>query len=286
MRLSARSIQARTRSPGMAPRTSTTWPRWRAIIRPPDAGFSIVSSTCCPSNRLTVTRFQLPAASCQLPVTSYQFPPTAYRLPPTAYRIPHTAYRLPPTTHHARAQGGRSRRGAGGRTTRRWRVRVGRGIDELRHAHGAAPVVEELEDVGFAEFHAHRPAPRSLGVVALAVPIDAAADDRERHALRRPPGHLLEHGPRNADQVAFILAAQVRFDLAAVLGDVGHGRAAPVRSQMSRSPSSVRLASTCWMAPLSPEMTSARPPVAITTAASPPGSSARIRRVRPSTIST
>src|SRR5436190_2595383 len=93
MRLSARSIQARTRSPGMAPRTSTTWPRWRAIIRPPDAGFSIVSSTCCPSNRLTATRFQLPAASFQLPASSYQLPVTSYRLPPTAYRLPPTAYR-------------------------------------------------------------------------------------------------------------------------------------------------------------------------------------------------
>ena len=59
-------------------------------------------------------------------------------------------------------------------------------IDELRHADRAPPVVEQLEDVGLAELDAHRPAPRSLRVVALAVAIDAAEGDRERHALRRP----------------------------------------------------------------------------------------------------
>src|SRR4029078_11410636 len=63
---SAFSIQARTRSPGIAPRTSTTSPLCRAIIRPPDAGFSIVRSICCPSTRLigSAPRESRPSPSC------------------------------------------------------------------------------------------------------------------------------------------------------------------------------------------------------------------------------
>jgi len=41
--LPLRSTRARTRSPGMAPNTSTTWPAWRASMRPPAAGFSTSS---------------------------------------------------------------------------------------------------------------------------------------------------------------------------------------------------------------------------------------------------
>src|SRR5262245_51953260 len=38
-------MRARTRSPGIAPHTSTTWPLWRASMRPPAVGFSTCSST-------------------------------------------------------------------------------------------------------------------------------------------------------------------------------------------------------------------------------------------------
>src|SRR5215471_4768889 len=41
--LPTRSILAVTRSPGIAPATRTTCPSARAIIRPPAAGFSMVS---------------------------------------------------------------------------------------------------------------------------------------------------------------------------------------------------------------------------------------------------
>ncbi len=43
-----RSMRACTRSPGIAPETSTTWPSWRAIIAPPAAGLSIVSGMMSP----------------------------------------------------------------------------------------------------------------------------------------------------------------------------------------------------------------------------------------------
>jgi hypothetical protein len=46
--LATRSMRARTRSPGIAPPTSTIRPSSRAIMRPPAAGFSMVRVTTCP----------------------------------------------------------------------------------------------------------------------------------------------------------------------------------------------------------------------------------------------
>ena len=52
-----------------------------------------------------------------------------------------------------------------------------------RQTDGAAPLVEHVEHVGFAEVDPHRPAPRSLAVVALEVAIDAL---RTRPSAARP----------------------------------------------------------------------------------------------------
>src|SRR6185369_8291488 len=49
-----RSTRAVTRSPGMAPPTSTIWPFTRAIIRPPAAGFSTVSTRDSPGAGITL----------------------------------------------------------------------------------------------------------------------------------------------------------------------------------------------------------------------------------------
>ena len=110
------------------------------------------------------------------------------------------------------------------------------------NAHGAAPLVEDVEDVRFAELDAHRPTARALGVVALEVPIDAAARDRERHAARRPAADLLERRADDANQVPVVLAAEMRLHLSAVLGCVvcsgSSGRCAQIRRLVhSSSPS-------------------------------------------------
>ena len=79
------------------------------------------------------------------------------------------------------------------------------------------PLVEHVEHVGFAEVDPHRPAARTLAVVALEIPIDARERDLERHALRRPARDEVERRPDDADQVPVVLLAEVGFDLAAVI---------------------------------------------------------------------
>jgi len=50
----------------------------------------------------------------------------------------------------------------------------------------ATPLVERIEHVSLAEVDAHRPPPRTFGVVPLEISIDPAERHFERHALRRP----------------------------------------------------------------------------------------------------
>jgi hypothetical protein len=54
-----------------------------------------------------------------------------------------------------------------------------------RDADRPLPLVEDVEHVGRAELDAHGPAARSLSVIALEVPIDAAVHDLDRNALCR-----------------------------------------------------------------------------------------------------
>ena len=86
-----------------------------------------------------------------------------------------------------------------------------------RDADGAAPVVERIAHVGVTELDAHRTAARAFAIVPLEVAIDAGEGHLERNALARPAGHLLERRADDADQVAVVLATEVRFDLAAVV---------------------------------------------------------------------
>ncbi len=92
------------------------------------------------------------------------------------------------------------------------------GGSRLRDPDRPAPLVEGVEHVGLAELDPHRPATRTLRVVALEVAIDPVAGDLERHSPRGPSEHLLEGGTDDPNQVAVVLAAQIRFDGAAVLG--------------------------------------------------------------------
>src|SRR5262245_48518840 len=88
--------------------------------------------------------------------------------------------------------------------------------------NGAPPGIEEIEDVRFAEFNPHRAAPRSLGIVALAVLIDAAKGDLQRNTKGRPSAHLFKGRTDDPNEMPFILATEVGFDLPAVVRGV-HG---------------------------------------------------------------
>src|SRR5262249_31133340 len=74
-------------------------------------------------------------------------------------------------------------------------------------AHGAAPFVEDVENVGVAEVDLHGPPARALSIVALEAAIDALERDLERDAARGPSGHELERRSDDANQVAVVLAA-------------------------------------------------------------------------------
>src|SRR5690348_17858539 len=84
------------------------------------------------------------------------------------------------------------------------------------HTHGAPPFVEHVQHVGLAELHLDGPAARTFRVIALEAAIDAPAGHLDWNAARRPAADLLEHRADNANQMAVVLAAQIRLDLAAV----------------------------------------------------------------------
>src|SRR4029450_3008951 len=128
--------------------------------------------------------------------------------------------------------------------------------------HGTTPVVERIEHVRLAELDAHRPSARPPGLQALTAPVDAAKRNLQRHACRGPAAHHLEGRSDDANEMAAVLLTQVSLHLPCVLPRIGHGWR--FLSQISRSPSSVRSASTCCTASVSAESTGASPPVAIT----------------------
>src|SRR5688572_5005325 len=150
------------------------------------------------------------------------------------------------------------------------------------------PVVERIQHIRLAELDPHRTASRSLRLVPLAAAIDAAERNLERDPAFSPRAHLFESRPDDPDQMALVLAAEVGLDLAAVRGRVVRRLNYDARffCHIKRRPSSVRSGSIRSIPRLSSAITPARPPVPMTMARSPAGSSARIRRMSPSTIST
>jgi len=88
-----------------------------------------------------------------------------------------------------------------------------------RQTQRPAPLVEYIQHVRFTEIDPYRPPARTLAVIALEVPIDAAERHLERHSFRGPAGDKLEGRSDNADQVSVVLPAQVGFDLPAVIRD-------------------------------------------------------------------
>jgi hypothetical protein len=84
-------------------------------------------------------------------------------------------------------------------------------------SHSAAPLVERIEHIGFTKIDSDGPPAWALGVVTVEIPIDTMSDDLGWNASRGPARHKLESRADDANQVAVILPAEVRFDVAAVL---------------------------------------------------------------------
>ena len=100
----------------------------------------------------------------------------------------------------------------------RWRVRgVVASLPYHHDANGAAPFVEHIHDVGFAELHANGTPPRPLGVIPVEITIDSATGYLERHTSRLPGRHEVERRPGDPNQVTVILLAEVILYLAAVV---------------------------------------------------------------------
>ena len=61
---------------------------------------------------------------------------------------------------------------------------------------------------------------RAACLQALAVSIDAAERNRQRHAALGPAAHLLERRADDAHQMAAVLPTEIDFELAAVFGEI------------------------------------------------------------------
>ena len=158
---------------------------------------------------------------------------------------------------------------------------------QLRHADGAAPVVEQRRGC--------RPRRTRRAPAGAAAPSRSSARSSDRCRGTPPPAArparpsrdtCSNTGPTIANQVAFVLPTQVRLDLR------GSTRRDPITRAGSLLPDQAQAVERQVRRPRAgwsrsrPRCTSASPPVAITIAASPPAARARIRRTRPSTIST
>ena len=97
-------------------------------------------------------------------------------------------------------------------------------LPRQRDAHCAAPFVEHVQHVSFAELDPDRPPATVPGVVPLQVSVDAPVDDLQRHALIAPRTDGFERRTDDANEVPFVPAAQIRLNRPAVF--VGRHRRA------------------------------------------------------------
>src|SRR5262249_45275673 len=67
-----------------------------------------------------------------------------------------------------------------------------KGSRSTRNPNRAPPIIEHVENIGVAEIDSDRPAPRTLPVVALEIPIDAFEGDLQRNTLPGPAGDEVE----------------------------------------------------------------------------------------------
>ena len=89
-----------------------------------------------------------------------------------------------------------------------------------RHSNGTPPFIEHVEHVSLAVFDTSRPAARPLRVIPLARAVDASTGDIQRYTPLGPGHDSIERGTDEPYQVTTILAAQVIFDVTAVLSEI------------------------------------------------------------------
>jgi hypothetical protein len=88
-----------------------------------------------------------------------------------------------------------------------------------RQPNRPPPLVEDVEDIRFAEVDFDGTAPRALPVVPLEVAIDPLARHLERHALRGPSSHQIERWSGDADQMSVVLPTEIGFNVSTEIGD-------------------------------------------------------------------
>jgi hypothetical protein len=86
----------------------------------------------------------------------------------------------------------------------------------------AAPILEEVEDVSLAELDPHWTPSGGACLHTLAVSVDAATRNRQRHAALGPAAHLFERRPDDPHEVAAVLPTEVGLERAAILRKVCH----------------------------------------------------------------
>src|SRR5688572_5084067 len=120
-----------------------------------------------------------------------------------------------------------------------------------RDAQRAAPLVEDVHHIRFAELNPDWPSSRTFRVIPVEVPVDAAHGDIQWHAFDRPAAHLLERGSDDANQVTVVLATEVGLDVPAVILYVSH-RTSPEITRARAGPSRTSSAPVSSMSSATP----------------------------------
>ena len=79
----------------------------------------------------------------------------------------------------------------------------------MHDADRAAPILEEVEDVSLAELDPDWTPSGGACLQTLAVSVDAAIRNRQRHAALGPAAHLFERRPDDPHEVAAVLPTEV-----------------------------------------------------------------------------
>lgn len=104
------------------------------------------------------------------------------------------------------------------------------GIVTLGHPHRSTPLVEQLDYIGLAELDSEGTLASSLCVVPLKRAVDPSEHYPNRDLLLSPPIYQLERGTDDPNQVAVVLATEVRLDFATVSARIHSTLPATMRS--------------------------------------------------------
>src|SRR6185295_13428316 len=81
--------------------------------------------------------------------------------------------------------------------------------------NGSPPLLQDVEDVRFAEVDLHRTAARPFAVIAFEAAVDPLIRDFKRDALLCPARDDLEGRTGHADEMTVVLLAEIGFDVVA-----------------------------------------------------------------------